>query len=158
MSLDRREARMPENPPDLNLAGLSLWVVRRGYEQSEDYWDGNWLYIQARVAMPGVYVEAEGRLVRNDELESFAEELETALRDLKGSAELRCMEPNLNVKVDIGIRGDVTAVIDLTPDPVNQSHQFVFDLDQSYLAETLAGCRRIIGRFPIRGVRPSVSV
>lgn len=149
---------MPNLPPDLKLAGLSLWVVGREFEQDADYWDANWLHVRARVEMSGAYVEAEGTWLRVDELESFVDQLEVALRGLRGSAELICMEPNLGVKVEIGTRGDAVATIELTPNLVNQSHRFVFDIDQSYLNETLAGCRRIMSRFPIRGVRPDASV
>jgi len=149
---------MLDPSPDLKLAGLALWIVGREFEQGVDYWDANWLYVRARVEMPGACVEAEGTWLRADELESFADQLEVALRDLRGSAELLCMEPHLGVTVKIGTRGDATATVDLTPDLINQSHQFVFDIDQSYLAETLAGCQRIISRFPVRGVRPSASI
>jgi hypothetical protein len=86
---------MPSQEPDLQLAGLSIWGVRRAYPQSEDYWDGNWLNIQARVEAPGSHVE-------------------------------------------------------ITPDHMTQSHSFMFEIDQSYLAATLAQCHRLQERFPVK--------
>lgn len=137
--------------PDLKLAGLSIWARAREFEQSDDYWDGNFLYIQARAEASGSYVETSGPWVRNDELASFADQLDIVMRDLRGSAELRCLEPMLAAKVEFGKRGDVTATVEITPDPVSQSHWFEFSIDQSYLTETLASCRRLLKRFPVRG-------
>ena len=31
--------------PDIKLAGLQIWVHGRQFPDSDDYWDGNWLYV-----------------------------------------------------------------------------------------------------------------
>ncbi len=137
--------------PDLKLAGFSLWVRSRQYPHCDDYWDGNWLDVVARVEAPGSFVEAAGPFLRNDELVAFAAQLEVVQRDLTGEAELACMEPNLNMKVRCGSLGHMEAVISITPDNLTQSHELTLDIDQTYLAPVLRSCRRILQRFPIIG-------
>lgn len=137
--------------PDLKLAGLSLWVRSRQFPDCEDYWDGNWLNIFARVEASGSFVEVSGPFLRNDELAAFAAQLESVQRDLTGEAKLACMEPNLNAKVRCGSLGHIEVVIAITPDHLAQSHEFTFGIDQSYLAPVLRGCRRILERVPVIG-------
>ena len=47
--------------PNLKLEGLSIWALARQFPNSEDYWDGNWITIHARVEAPGARVDAQGR-------------------------------------------------------------------------------------------------
>lgn len=140
------------NEPDICLAGLSLWVGSREFEALDDYWDGNWLVVRGRVEAPGAVVEAKGSWLRSDEIERFADKLMTLHRDLKGSAELQCLEPTLNAKVVCGARGQIEVIVEFTPDHLTQSHRFEFAIDQSYLVATLQGCQRVLERFPVRGV------
>ena len=137
--------------PDLRLAGLSLWATAREFEHSYDFWDGNWLSVRARVEASGACVETTGPWVRNDEIERFSNQLAIVVKDLEGTAVLDCMEPTLSAKVEMGARGDVTVTVEITPDRFSQRHWFEFHLDQSYLAETLSGCHRVLKRFPVRG-------
>ena len=39
----------------------------------------------------------------------------------------------------------------ITPDNLNQWHKFIFAIDQSYLPTTIAGCNRLLDRFPVTG-------
>ena len=39
----------------------------------------------------------------------------------------------------------------MTPDNLKQWHKFIFAIDQSYLPATVAGCKRLLERFPVRG-------
>ena len=137
--------------PDLTLAGLSIWARSREFSQSDDYWDGNWIDILARVEAPGSFVETSGPWLRSDEIAAFANELTVLHRDLRGTAELQCMEPMLSAKVVVGLRGEVEVTIEITPNHLTQSHRFEFAIDQSYLGETLSGCRRLLERFPVKG-------
>src|SRR5262245_58281939 len=54
------EGRMDLVEPDLKLGGFSLWVFGRQFPDANDYWDGNWLNVRARVEAPGALVEAPG--------------------------------------------------------------------------------------------------
>ncbi len=142
-----------DRSPDLTLAGLSVWALGREFDASHDYWDGNWIRIYARVDAPGSCVELSGPWIRSDEIKAFAEQLALVHRDLRGSAELECTEPMIGARVVCGTRGQIDVTIDATPDHLNQSHRFEFSIDQTYLAETLAGCRRLLDRFPVKGSR-----
>jgi hypothetical protein len=136
--------------PDVRLGALSLWGRSRQFDASDDYWDGNWIDVRARIDAPGARVETSGPWLRSDEIAAFTKELAALHRDLKGSAELHCMEQVLNVKMVCGVRGEIDVSIELTPDH-SQSHRFEFVLDQSYLEATLAGCRQLLERFPVKG-------
>jgi hypothetical protein len=142
---------LDEAEPDLRLAGLSLWVVSRERPDDSDYWDGNWLNIRARVEDAGALVKIAGPWVRSDELADFLDQLAALYRDLKGTAELDCLEPMLRIKVTCAKRGDVEVTVEITPDPLTQAHRFTFMIDQSYLASTLAGLERLLERFPVKG-------
>ncbi len=137
--------------PDLKLAGLSLWARARQFPESIDFWDGNWLNIRALVEAPGSYVEISGPWLRSDELASFAQQLETVERELVGKAELHCLEPALNATVNCSSLGQVEVTVAATPDHLTQTHEFIFEVDQSYLRPVLSGCKRILDRFPVRG-------
>jgi hypothetical protein len=136
--------------PDLKLAGFSLWVLGHQFPAATDYWDGNWLNVRARVEAPGSTVEARGAFLSAPELASFAEQLESLNAALVGEARLRCLEPNLKIAIRCGSLGHVAVEIVLTPNHMTQSHEFKFDLDQSYLGPLLDGCRSVLLRWPVR--------
>ena len=138
--------------PDLRLAGLSLWVLKRQFPGAEDYWDGNCIDIRACVEAPGAYVEIGGPWLRTDELSRFAEMLTVLHRDVTGTAELACMEPALAVKIVCGSLGHMEVTIEITPDHITQSHQFIFSIDQTYTPDVLSDCKRIIERYPVIGL------
>ncbi|TPI31252.1 hypothetical protein FJW08_11415 [Mesorhizobium sp. B3-2-1] len=146
--MDKRPPKADE--PDILLAGLSLWAMSREFPDSDDYWDGNWINILARVDASGARIEVQGPYVRSDELGVFHDQLATLYRDLRGSAELKCIEPALRAKVTCGLLGQIEVIVDITPDHLFQSHHFVFTVDQSCLVVTLAGCRRVLQLFPVK--------
>jgi hypothetical protein len=136
--------------PDLKLEGLSVWALRREFPRSDDYWDGNWITIHARVEALGARVDVQGPWLRSDEIEVFLNQLEMLDRDLKGNAELACMEPMLNMKVECGSLGHIQVVIEITPDHMTQSHRFKFSSDQTYLASAMKGCRAVLAKYPVK--------
>jgi hypothetical protein len=136
--------------PDLKLGGFSLWVFGRQFPDANDYWDGNWLNVRARVEAPGALVEAQGAIVFAPELAKFVKQLETLYATLVGEAALRCMEPNLHVAIRGESLGHLTVKLMITPDHMTQSHEFKFDLDQTYLGPFLDECRSVLSRWPVR--------
>ena len=141
---------MQSAEPDLKLGGFSLWVFGRQFPDANDYWDGNWLNVRARAEAPGASVEAQGAIVHTSELAGFVEQLESLYTNLVGEAALRCMEPNLQIVLRGDALGHVAVKIMITPDHMTQSHEFKFDLDQTYLGPFLNGCRSVLSRWPVR--------
>jgi len=136
--------------PDLKLGGFSLWVFGRQFPDANDYWDGNWLNVRARAEAPGASVVAHGAIVHTSELAGFVEQLESLYTNLVGEAALRCMEPNLQIVLRGDALGHVAVKVMMTPDHMTQSHEFKFDLDQTYLGPFLNGCRSVLSRWPVR--------
>ena len=54
--------------PDLKVGCLSIWVFMRAYEDSHDYWDGNWLTIRAQYETLAARVCAGGTILNLVEL------------------------------------------------------------------------------------------
>ncbi|MSP94712.1 MAG: hypothetical protein EXR00_05530 [Alphaproteobacteria bacterium] len=140
--------------PDIKIAGLSLWVLGRQYPDMYDYWDGNWLDVQVRVEATGAVVKAHGAIIRTPELESFFDQLQVLQEKLVGSANLQCMEPDLALTVHCKSLGHMTITIEITPDHLNQSHKFLFEIDQPYLKPVLTNLENILSRYPIRDAEP----
>jgi len=137
--------------PDLKLGGFSLWVLGRQFPDANDFWDGNWLHILARMQAPGASVEVRGAIVRASEIAKFVQELEPLHMNLVGEAALRCMEPNLQIVVRCcDALGHVTVQVMITPNHMTQSHEFKFELDQTYLGSLLDGCRNVLSNWPVR--------
>jgi hypothetical protein len=138
-------------PPDLCLAGFQLWVHGRAFEDSDDFWDGNWLRVTAHCGANGASVWASGSIVRAPELQSWAGECEDMAAFRHPGASLHCLEPNLAVEMRLDRRGQITMEVRITPDQTTQEHCFTFFLDQSFLPDFLRDLRRILGRYPVRG-------
>lgn len=148
------EAFADDDEPDLKLGGLSLWVESRERPDDNDYSDGNWLVIRARVEAPGSSVELRGPWLRTDEVASFLTEIEAMSKDLRGKAALAPIEPAIKATLEMGSLGQIAVYVEATPDHLEQRHSFHFGFDQSYLPEIIRGCRKILLRFPIKGSRP----
>ena len=140
-----------DDEPDLKLGGLSLWAEARERPDDDDYWDGNWLIIRAKVEAPGSSVELRGPWLRTDEVASFLIEIEAMSKDLRGRAALAPIEPAITVTLEMGSLGQIAVHIEATPDHMSQRHSFHFGFDQSYLPEIIRGCRKILVRFPVKG-------
>ena len=100
---------------------------------------------------PGAKVTVEGPFLRSDEIQVFGAQCERLHSALVGEARLDCMEPYLNVVLTGNSRGQISVEITLTPNQLTQSHQFRDQIDQSYLPAIVAGCVRVLERFPFVG-------
>jgi hypothetical protein len=136
---------------DLILSGLRLWVHGREFEDSTDYWDGNWLRVTARCEYPGTCVSVDGPVLHLGELQAFLTGLEALHSTLNGVAKLDTIEPNLRVELVAEKRSHIRLTIEITPDYLQQSHRFVDGIDQTYLPALMAGCRAILVRHPLVG-------
>lgn len=141
----------PLGEPDLQIAGLRLWVHDRQSPQSLDYWDGNWLVVTVHCIYPQSSVRIHGSIVHLGEIYDLLQETETLFETLQGKAELRCMEPNLGIELLAQTGGHIRVRISITPDQMTESHSYTDGLDQTYLPPVIAGCQAILAKFPLRG-------
>jgi hypothetical protein len=151
-------ARTPEHlgDPDLRIAGLQLWIQGRQFPDAADLWDGNWLQVVARCAAHGASVCAEGPILLAQDVERFAHECAVLHERLTGEATLDSYEPNLRATLASGDRtGHMILRVEITPDHIEQQHQFSFALDQSYLPSILQQLQRILRAYPVRGRPPA---
>ena len=132
---------------------LAIWVRGREFSDSQDYRDANWLSVLMQVDAAYAVVQAEGPILHAGELSDLVEGCKRLYRDMKGELAFDAIEPNFRLKLAIDARGQLGVSLDLSADPVVQSHHFEFALDQSYLPAFIAGGENVLFRFPIRGSR-----
>ena len=140
--------------PDLAVGGLSIWIQGREFPEETDYWDGNWLQTIGRFSARGSVVTATGPFLRTPEIQAFGDACAKLHASLTGEASLDCVEPYLDVRLTGNGRGQVSAVILITPDHIEQRHEFHEQVDQSHLPAIVAACARLIARFPVVGLKP----
>ncbi|MBM4385593.1 MAG: hypothetical protein FJ091_19765 [Deltaproteobacteria bacterium] len=136
--------------PDLEIAGLRVWVHGRQFPDATDYWDGNWLRVTGRCNYPGSSVRVHGSIIHLGELVGLLRGCERLLQTLSGRAELACIEPNLRVELEAKTGGHIDVAISITPDHMTKKHSFNDAFDQTYLPPIISACKRILERFPVR--------
>jgi hypothetical protein len=68
-------------------------------------------------------------------------------RTLAGSARLFGAEPNIDLSFEMTKLGNILAILQITPDIVNQQHQINFECDQSYLSALIDDLRVLIDKY-----------
>jgi len=139
--------------PDLRLAGLSIWVHNREFDEATDYWDANWLHVTSRCSYPDADVWASGSYLRTNELEELFAGCLRLQQQFDAAASLTCIEPNLSVNLLGDGRGHIKVTIRLTTDHLTQTHEFLDEIDQTHLVGIIADCKCLLQRYPIRGER-----
>jgi len=140
--------------PDFVLAGLSIWVLERGFPEASNWWDEEWLSVRATMRGAGSSVTTEGALLMTTDFKRFQNQLAIMHAQLAGEASLSGYEPNLKIILRADELGRVLGEIEITADHLSESHRFEFGLDQSYLPALIASCDAILDRFPVIG-RPA---
>ncbi|MBX9672715.1 MAG: hypothetical protein K2X70_04690 [Candidatus Obscuribacterales bacterium] len=130
---------------------LEIEIIERERPESERYTDANWVITRASCSLHGATVEATGPFIHLTEIKAWRDSLESLYRNLQGEANLSCMEPNVQVRLTGDKKGHIAGSVHITPDPLIQKHEFIFECDQSYLPPLIADLYRILDRFPIRG-------
>ena len=137
--------------PDIELAGLQIWVHGHQFQDNEDYWDANWLNVTAHCGAQGASVWVSGNIIQLPEIAHLMTGAKTLYKDLKGKAELPCIEPELFVELEAKSLGQISMTVKITPDNLSQSHTFSFDVDQSFLPRLIENCDAVLKKFPIKG-------
>jgi hypothetical protein len=147
--------KFPNNlgTPDIEIAGLEIWVHGNQFPGSGDYWDGNWMNITAKCTSKNAIVWVSGSILHLPDLLHLMTTSEQLYKNLKGKAELPCIEPELYVKLEATNLGQINMTIEITPDHLNQEHRFAFEIDQSYLPKLISGCKKVLNRYSVKGKR-----
>jgi hypothetical protein len=130
---------------------LQIWIHGRQFENSQDYWDGNWLQVTAHCGAAGADVWTTGPIVDVPAIQGWHTASKQLLETLKGEARLECFESELGVILKAESLGHIKMEVFITPDFISQQHSFLFEIDQSYLNLLIAQCQTILKRYPIRG-------
>ncbi|GGK90909.1 WapI family immunity protein [Deinococcus radiotolerans] len=134
------------------VGALKVTVHQGPLIEGEDFWDANWLDVAAEVDLPGqAWVHVTGPFLMTSELGGFLTELRRMNETLTGTADLHPLEPNLGMHLECGSTGEILTRIELTPDPLTQTHTFELQLDQTYLPGIIRQLETILERFPVRG-------
>jgi hypothetical protein len=136
--------------PDIDLSGLQIWVHGREFPSDEDYQDADWINVTAHCGAQGASVWVSGNIIRLSEIEHLMSGAKTLYKNLKGKAELPCIEPELFVELEAKSLGQISMTVKITPDHLSQSHQFIFDVDQSYLPKLITSSDAVLKKFPIK--------
>ena len=138
--------------PDLEVAGLQLWVHGRQFPDSPDYYDGNWLRVTVHAGAAGASVWTSGAILMVPDLVRWADQCDVLSNGGSQDAELAPMEPELRVRIrQLDRLGHLTMQVLITPDNLTQEHSFEFEIDQSHLPGIAAQCRSIADAYPVRG-------
>lgn len=90
---------------DLSLGGFQLWVYGREFPDSENYYDADWLLVKAQCVTDSSSVKTGGPIIRIFELDRFLSECKQVYQDLSGKATLNCIEPGLELVIEMQSRG-----------------------------------------------------
>jgi len=140
---------------DLQIVGLRIWVHGRQFSDSTDYWDGNWLRITAFCKYGESQVRVHGYVIHLSEIAALLRGCESLSETLTGRTGLDSMEQNLKLELVAKKLGRVAVDIQITPEPMRESHRFRDEIDQTYLPSIIAACARILEKYPLRG-RPQL--
>ena len=136
--------------PDIKIAGLQIWIHSRQFPDAKDYWDGNWVDVTVHCGEKNSDVWISGNIIHLPELDRFLSSVKNIHKNLKGSAEMPCMEPNLSVEITVKDRRHMKLIVNITPDHLYQEHKFIFDIDQSYLPKLISDCEAALIKYPIK--------
>jgi len=138
--------QQPSGVPDIKLGPLSMWVLDGSrYE--------GWLNVRLQVATRSAVVQAEGEILRRDEIATLIAGSRWLYDKLSGRVEMRGLEPNLAIAMEIDGQGHISVEVDLTGDVMTQRHHFEFELDQTYLPEIIQACEKVLTKYPTQTPR-----
>jgi len=136
---------------DMKIAGLAICIHGRQFPDSKDYWDANWLNVTVHCGAQGSSVKASGNIVHLSEIVEFLSSVERVYNGSNDKARLSCIEPNLRINLEKENLGHLRMSIDITPDHLSQKHNFLFEIDQSYMPRLISECKTILKKYPIIG-------
>lgn len=146
-----KDAGVNQGPPDIEIAGLQIWIQGYQYPEADDEYDANWLKVSAHCGAFGASVWVSGTLLSTSDITTLAAASEQMYHHPGKKCEVDPREPGLRLAMrSTDSYGHLELTVDITPDHLYQHHTFRFDIDQSYLPSVVEQSRRVLGRFPCR--------
>ena len=141
-----------EDDASISLGCLKIWISDRQFPDSSDYWDGNWLLATAVCQGTGSRIEVSGPFVHLSEFKKWKADLEEFNLTLKGSVSLPAMEPTLGIKIEEtkSSTGRLHCEVSLSGDHISEAHNYLFDIDQSYLTGLIGQLATILRAYPLK--------
>jgi len=136
--------------PNIKIYGLEIWIIGNQFPESDDYWDGNWLTVSAKCSGIGSEVFVKKTYIHLSEINALIERLENLYSELKGEIDFEFMEPELSLAISSDILGHLSLKIGITPDHLNQMHEYNFEMDQSYIPKIIDDLKNILKEYPIK--------
>lgn len=135
--------------PDINILGFLLWVHNYEFIETNDPEDSNWLICTYVYLSEKALAADSGPFVRTIEFAEWLDELNNL--DIKGQATLNCLEPNLNIELEIFERGNGRMTVEMIPEGTNNHLTFVSEnLDFSYISILSSQIKSILKKYPIK--------
>jgi len=126
-------------------------ALSRSRPEQTDYWDGNWIESEVRVAA-GAFRGAYHLSLRSEEFADFSRQVALLARSLSGTARFSTMEEQL----ELTLNGDGKGHVQVEGTAMDQAGignvlHFSFELDQTYLLKILRALEAVCSRFPVIG-------
>ena len=138
-------------PLEVGHAGFRVQFFGYQFPDSDDFWDGNWLTTEISCETENARINFRDNCIRNVELRSFEEQLQSLNDRRAKSAELQPMEPYVAWRIATqGSLGQLSSEIGLKPG-CDESHSFVFTIDRSYIPPLVQQIRSVLYAYPVRG-------
>lgn len=135
---------------DIQISGLRIWIHGYEFPDAENSWDNNWLRATVLCGAKGAMVWATGSIIQTSELQYWLDSSKKLYEKLDGEARLDCIEPELFVIIKAETLGHLSMTVNITPDHLEQSHEFHFEIDQSYLPRLISSCSSILVKYPVK--------
>jgi hypothetical protein len=137
--------------PDINIAGLQIWIHGYQFVEAENYDDANWLRVSVHCGANGASVWTSGSIITVNDIIGMASDSEKLYQNEIKELEIDPMEPELRITMKaIDSLGHLEMTVEITPDHLSQEHTFQFEIDQSYLPTLVGQCRKLLEHFPYR--------
>jgi hypothetical protein len=128
---------------------IALVATGRSSPDADDFWDANWILCAVDVNAGAFRGRVDG-MIRAEELEDFARQIDRLVASLDGEARCTTMEGWLDLRLVGDGRGHVSASCRLCDHPA--SHNTLdcrIEADQTYLPMLVRGLAGLIQSFPV---------
>ncbi len=142
----------------IKIGGLT--IIAHGYQfpDNNDYWDGNWLVIDAWFEGAGKELGLSGRpCLRVPELEKFSHDLKKLNKPCSNTVRLRTLEPYLGIEVERdAANAHISVNAMIKHEARSDENPFRFDCDLSDVDVWISQIDAVVKAFPQKGSIPNV--